>query len=340
MKMGSMPPPPETVTSAVATEQPWQDEFRGVGSIAPIKGATLAAEESGRVAKINFESGSRVAEGDVLVELDTSVEEANLNGAEAMKARMQRAFDRAQTLRQKNAISSDEFDNTSAQYQQSIAQAESLAATIKRKKIVAPFAGIAGIRTVNVGEYVSAGKLIVPVYAVEELYVNFMVPQQMAAKIKTGLTVSVRSDAESSKEFPGVITALNPNIDEMSRNFSVQGTLQNTGGSLKPGMFADVSVQLGEAIPRLTVPITSIQYAPYGDSVFILEKKEDGTTGVRQQFVKLGPKRGDQVAVLSGLKSGEAVASSGLFKLHPNVTVNVNNSVTPSDKAEPAPQNT
>lgn len=341
MKMAAFGPPPEAVTSAIVTEHPWQDQFEGVGSLDPTQGATLAAEESGRVSKINFESGTRVEAGAVLIELDTSVEEANLKGALAMKARMAKAFERAEALRTKNAISSDEYDNTSAQFQQSVAQADSLAATIKRKKIVAPFSGVAGIRTVNVGDFVNAGKLIVPLYAVDELYVNFMVPQKLALQVHTGQKVTITTESDSSKQFEGTVTAVNPNIDEASRNFSVQGTIKNIEGSLKPGMFASVALDLGDLQNRLTIPVTSIQYAPYGDSVYVIEKQKEGEPAtVRQQFVKIGAKRGDQVSIVSGLKVGEEVVTSGLFKMHPGAKVNVNNEVKPSDAQNPAPQNT
>lgn len=338
IKMGSFTPPPEKVTSSVAAELDWEDTFEGVGSLAPTKGTTLSAEESGKIIKINFQSGTPVQEGAILVEIDTSVEEANLKGALAMKLRMLRAYERAQALHQKNAISNDEFDNTSAQFQQTVSQADALAATISRKRIVAPFSGIAGIRTVNLGQFVTPGTPIVPLYSLDELYINFSVPQQLSGLVALGQKITIKVDDTTNKNFEGAVSAINPNIDESSRNISVQGTVKNPTGELRAGMFASVSLTYGKAKRLITIPITSVQYAPYGDSVYVIEKKPDGSAVVHQHIVKVGPKRGDQVAIVDGLKAGDEVVTAGLFKLRPDAAVIINNDVKPSDSQNPTPQ--
>lgn len=339
-------PPPEAITSAVAKEETWTNKLSAVGSLMAMQGVTISAEEAGKVTKIGFESGSAVNQGDLLVEIDTSVEEAKLKGALAWEARTQKALTRSQQLRTNNAVSADELDNASGEYQRAASEVESLKATIAKKRITAPFAGKTGIRMVNVGEYLSQGTPIVPLHSLGTLYTNFSLPQQALAKLKVGQSVSLAVDAFPNENFEGKINAINPNVSDSNRNVEVQATIKNDDERLRPGMFVTAHVSLAEETKVIALPVTSINYAPYGDSVYIIEKVKDPKDptkefdGVRQQFVKIGSKQGDQVAILSGIKPGEQVATSGLFKLRPGASVAINNAHAPSDSKSPSPADT
>lgn len=337
-------PPPEAVTSTVAAETSWVRTLEAVGTLTPEKGVTVSAEQPGKVVKINFESGALVQHGDVLVELDTSVEEANLESALARQNWAQRQLARAQRLRQSNAVSQEVLDDAVAQAQQASAEVESLRAVISKKKIAAPFTGHTGIRLVNLGQYVAAGAEIVPLHSLNPLFVDFTVPQKSIADISSGQSVEVSVDAYRGTVFSGVISAVDPQIDENTRNVHVRATVPNPDGKLRPGMFGQVKVLLPREDTIIALPATSIQYAPYGDTVYVIEPMKDPTgkeyLGVRQQIVTLGRRVGDQVAVLSGIKPGEHIATSGLFKLHPGAAVVVNNSFAPSSELAPKPADT
>ena len=337
---GKYMPPPESVTTAQANQATWEDTFDAVATISSVNGATLSAQEAGKVVKINFESGTPVQVGAVLVEIDSSVERAQLTGAIASQARQKKAFDRAIQLRQTNAISIDQYDSTVASYDQAVSQVESLKASIERKKIISPIDGKAGIRLINVGDYVTAGQAVVPVYSLQNIYVNFSVPQQYLGKIHVGEIVTISSDTTAGKTFPGKINALNPNVSETTRNASVQATVENPEELLRPGMFVNCSIALDQSNSAIAVPITSINSAPYGDSVFIVEKGENDTQTVRQQFIKVGSKRGDLIQIISGVKPGEVVVTSGLFKLRPGATIQVHNELAPTSDKNPTPQDT
>jgi membrane fusion protein (multidrug efflux system) len=341
IQAGAYTPPPEAVTTAVATEATWQGAFQTIGSVAPISGALLSAQQSGTVTKVNFESGSNVQAGAVLVELDSTVESAQLKGAIAYEARMKKSFERAASLRQKNAISIDEYDNTSALYQQATSAAEALRAVITRKQIVAPFSGKAGIRLVNVGDYVREGQAIVPLHNLSTVLINFSVPQEKLAQVHVGNAIALSLDNNEATRFEGTVTAVNPNVNESTRSVSVQATVHNSSDErLRPGMFTNVSLTLNEATSGLIIPVTSINYAPYGDSVFIAQKGDGDIRDIRQQFVKVGTKRGDQVQIISGITAGDEVVTSGLFKLYPGAKILINNSLKPGETINPQPKDT
>jgi membrane fusion protein (multidrug efflux system) len=341
MQAGMFTPPPEAVTTATAQDADWNTTFEAVGNVAAVSGATLSSQLAGTVTKVNFESGSTVEEGATLLELDNSVEIAQLKGALALQARMKKGFDRAVSLRQKNAISIDEYDNTSALYDQAISAVDALKATIARKKIIAPFSGKAGIRMVNIGDYVKEGQEIVPLYNLSSIHVNFSVPQNFISKVTAGSLVTVSVDEKATASFTGKVTAVNPNVMESTRNVSVQATIVNSADELlRPGMFAHVSLSLNESVKGLVIPITSINYAPYGDSVYVTEKGEGDTKKVRQQFVKVGAKKGDQIQILSGIAAGDEIVTSGLFKLRPGVSISINNNLAPASSDNPQPKDT
>ncbi len=337
-------PPPESITSAIAEELTWVHTVHSVGSLSAVNGATLSAEDPGRVSKVNFESGSDVTEGQVLVELDTTVEEADLAAAIARNEQAQKAFTREQAMRSNKITSQESLEKAQADARAASAQIDSLRAKIQRKKIVAPFSGRAGIRSVNVGQYVAAGTAVVPVHALKPLFIDFNVPESDYRSLNSQQKVQLQIGGFPGRTFEGFINAIDPNIDPSTRNIRVQAKIPNDDEVLRAGMFADISVIGSTSTKNITLPATSISYAPYGNSVFVIEPGKDpkgkDILTVRQQIVKVGDKRGDQVAILSGVKAGEQIASSGLFKLRPGAQVLVNNDFAPSNQPSPKPADT
>jgi len=336
---GQFSPPPSAVTTAVVQDVPWEEIIRATGTLRATQGVELSVEQSGRVAKIHFESGDDVPAGKVLVELDTAVEEAQLAESQARFSRAKSSWERAQQLRTRNAVSQEFFDQAQWEFRQAEAQVASLTSQVERKRVVAPFAGRTGIRRVNIGQFVSGGEAVVPLFSADSLYVDFSVPQGKSGQVASGQTVRFESDALPGKEFQAVVSTVNPQLDEQTRTVAVRATLANAGGNLRPGMFVDVSLVLPAQPRYLTIPASSITFAPYGNMVYVVEPAVgEAPRSVRQQVVQLGPRRGDQVAILSGLKAGEEVVSSGGFKLMPGGTVIVNNALAPSGEAAPQPE--
>ncbi len=349
----SWQPPPEAVTTIVAGEDRWPVTIGSIGTVVAVHGVTLSADLPGKVEKISFESGRPVHEGDVLVVLDTSQETAQLSAAEAQRDLSKLNFQRMTDLRQKGVSSQADFDRSSAELKQNEAAVGEIQATIERKTIRAPFSGILGIRQVNLGQYVRAGDPIVPLQSMDPIYVNFSVPQQQVGVLKVGDEVEISLDGVQEDGNPasggdvslvqkGRITAINSIIDPETRNVQVQATLENPENRLRPGMFVKARVILGPGQPEVVLPASAVNYAPYGTSIFIVEDmkgpKGQPYKGVRQEFVKLGPSLGDQVAVLQGLKAGEEVVTSGVFKLHNGSAVQVNNSTQPTNNPAPRPE--
>lgn len=336
--------PPEAVTSLAVQEMSWLPEIEVIGSLEAYQGVTLKSEESGKVAAITLESGASVKKGDILAQLDTSVEAAELKSAEAREELARVNYARAEKLFKSSAMPASSFDTAKSELKQAEGNASAIRATIERKTITAPFNGRAGIRMVNLGEYVSQGQAIVPLYMIDPLYLKLSVPQQQLDRISVGQTVKFAVDAYPGELFEGKINAINPQLDTATRNVEVQATVPNPTEKLRPGMFAKVSIIGAEAQKVLAVPVTSISYAPYGDSVYVIEKMRgpDGKEydGVRQQIVKLGPKRGDFVSIVEGLRASDVVVTSGVFKLRPGAAVLVNNSVMPSAEIAPQPSDT
>lgn len=340
----SFSPPADSVTTIVARRENWPSTLNIIGTAQAIQGVTVSADLPGTVAKIDFESGQTVKAGEVLVELDTRQEKAQLAAAEAQRDLARINFNRTQELVKQGVIARNEYDNTIAQQKSAEAQVGEIQATIERKTIRAPFSGILGLRQANLGQYLAAGQAIVPLQKLDPIYVNFGVPQQNAPQVRGGRTLRVTSDDLPGATFPGRVTAVDSVINEQTRNIQVQATLANPQGKLRPGMFVQVQVVLGASRDVITLPASAINYAPYGDSVFVVTDLTDPKgkiyRGVRQQFIKVEGSRGDQVAVVSGVNSGDEVVTSGVFKLRNGAAVQVNNSVQPSNNPKPNPQDT
>ena len=334
--------PPESVTTFEAKEVVWNDQWETIGSVAAVQGAELAAEEPGRVAKISVESGAKVEKGQMLIELDTSVEEANLKGALARLEQARQNLVRVNTLKTQSATSAATLEEAQSRVRQGDAEVGSLQASINRKKISAPFAGRVGIRMVNVGQYVSQGTLLLPLFATDPVYVNFSVPQQVSSKVIQGSKVIVKVDAAPGKTFEGIVSAINPNIDQATRNLSIQAKVNNPDELLRPGMFANVSMDFGDKLNYVVIPASSVSYAPYGDSVYVVTttKLDDGTEKkvAKNQVVQLGERRGDFVAVVSGIKVGDIVISTGAFKLRDGADLVIHNEKAPKLSETPEVQ--
>jgi membrane fusion protein (multidrug efflux system) len=336
-------PPPEAVTTIVAQQEQWPATLDAIGTVAAVQGVTVSADLPGTVEQILFESGHSVRAGDVLALLDTRQEKAQLAATEAQHELARLTFERMQGLLNEGVISRAEFDRATAEFRQTDAQVGEIRAVIQRKTIRAPFSGILGIRQVNLGQYLAGGNPLVTLQSLNPIYVNFGVPQQSAGQLPVGRTVRVTTDDLAGAQWTARVTAIDSLVDETTRNIQVQATLANPDGRLRPGMFVRTQVPVGPARTVVALPASAISYAPYGDSVFVVTDLTDDNgqsyRGVRQHFVKLGATRGDQVSVLSGIKAGDEVVTSGVFKLRNGAAVQINNSVQPANSAAPKPEN-
>ena len=339
---GAFQPPPEAVTSIVTQREQWPASMTAIGTIEAVHGVMVSADLPGTVARINFDSGKPVREGEILVELDTRQERAQLASLEAQRDLAKVNFGRMQELVNAGVISRMDYDQATAQQKATEANVAEIRATIDRKTIRAPFSGILGIRKVNLGQYLPAGSPVVSNQSLNPIYVNVGVPQQAAAQVHVGRNLRVTTEDVAGKVFAGSVTAIDSEVDPTTRNIQVQATLSNPEGKLRPGMFVQVEMPLGASRSVIALPASAINYAPYGDSVFVITDLKDpkGHTyrGVRQQFVKIEGARGDQVGVISGLNPGEEVVTSGVFKLRNGAAVQVNNKVQPGNSPAPKPE--
>lgn len=338
----SFQPPPTAVTTIIAKQETWPPTLNIIGTVAAIHGVTVSADLPGTVDKIHFESGQWVHEGDILVELDTRQERAQLAEMEAQSELAKINYGRTQQLVQQGVLAKTEFDNVNSQQKVTEGQVAEIKATIARKTIRAPFSGILGIRQVNLGQYLAAGAAIVSLQSLNPIYVNFGVPQGTTDKLNIGRTVRVTNDELSGVGFSGKINALDSVVDESTRNIQVQATLANPENRLRPGMFVRVALPLGASQQVIALPASAINYAPYGDSVYIVtdmkDPKGNSYRGVRQQVVKLQGTRGDQVGVVSGVNAGDEVVTSGVFRLRNGAAVVINNKIQPENNPAPKPE--
>lgn len=341
MAMGAaMAPKPWAVSTVVVQPQPWEPVLSAVGTMRAVNGTTLSTELAGIVSKIDFESGTTVKKGDLLVELDTLQETAQLQAEQAKLEFAKIDLTRKRDLIQKKAISSSDLDTAETSLRQAEAMVQAAQAVIGRKRIVAPFDGVIGIRQVNLGQYLNPGSTIAPLQSIDPIYVEFALPQQHLAALTMGRKLHVTAGGLEGK-FEGEITAVDSRVDEATRNITIQGTVPNQEGKLRPGMFVSVDVVLPTEGDVLSVPLSAVSYATYGDSVFTVMDGKDpmGVEGkiVDQKSVKLGVTRGDRIAILSGLKAGDEVVTSGVFRLQRGVGVQIDNSVQPGNDLNPHP---
>ncbi len=337
----SFAPPPESVASAKVESAQWQASRSAIGTIVAVRAVTLGAEVTGMVREILFDSGESVKKGQVLVRLDTSIEQAQLESALADEALAKLTLDRQRKLRENGVNAAAELDAAEARAKQTAAAVASLRATIAKKTIRAPFDGRVAIRQVELGQIVSSGTPIASLHSVTPIYAEFSLPQQALAEVKVGQKVQMHVDIFPGSTWEGKVSVINPEVDVATRNVRIRATFDNPDGRLTPGMFANVDVLSNEKRRVTVIPATSVIFAPFGDSVYVLEGKKDPAgktnTVARQRFVRLGERRGDFVEVISGVSPGETVASSGAFKLRNGVAVMVNNAMAPNPQLAPKP---
>lgn len=336
------PMPATTVASAPVKEEDWAPILSSVGSVSAVQGAVVSAELGGVVAQINFQNGAVAKKGDVLMSLDASSEEAQLHTAEADLELARANLERERDLAARKVVSKQELDSAQSTFGQKQGTVDNMRAFIAKKQVRAPFDGQLGIRQVNVGQTITAGQQVVQLTSLDPVYVDFALPQQNLSQLTPGLEVQVHTDAVPGHEFKGKITAINAMVDAVTRNVSVQATLENPDHALRPGMFAKVDVVLPQKNKTLVIPGSAVSYAPFGDSVFVIEKRKDPKTGkesqtIRQQFVRVGEARGDFVAITQGLKPGETIVSTGVFKLRNGMPVTINNALAPKPQLNPKP---
>jgi membrane fusion protein (multidrug efflux system) len=334
--------PPDAVTSLTVKEESVEPVLEAVGSLSSPHGVMISADLPGIVTEIDFESGRTATNGQLLVQLDTRQEQAQLRTAKAKLELARQNLDRAIDLNAKKVIAQYEYDQAKSVFDSATSTVDEIQATIARKTLRAPFDGSLGIRQVNQGQYLKSGDPIVQLESLDPIYVNFALPQQWVGNLKQGQKITVMADGLPEKPFSGEITAINSMVDPATRNIQVQGTIGNPERLLRSGMFAGVRLQLPSRQHAVMVPSTSVQYAPYGDSVFVIGtmKDKDGKEylGVTERTVVLGKTHGDQTEVLKGLRDGEQIATSGIFKLRNGGAVKVNNAVQPGNDPAPKPE--
>ncbi|HSV64183.1 MAG TPA: efflux RND transporter periplasmic adaptor subunit [Chthoniobacterales bacterium] len=346
-KMMAMPMviPPTTVSSVEVKQEDWPPIFSSIGTISAVQGATVSAELAGTVAEIKFENGGIAKKGELLVKLDTSAEEGLLKNAQSDRELARANLERTRDLARGKVVSKQELDAAESLFGQKQGTVDNINATMRKKQVLAPFDGQLGIRQVNVGQMITAGQQVVSLQALDPLYVDFALPQQDLPRLSAGLEVRVHTDVVAGREFSGKLTALNSSVDPVTRNVTLQATIENKDHALRPGMFAKIDVLLLDKQQTLVVPGTAVSYAPYGDSVFVIEKKKDEKTGketqiLRQQFVRVGEARGDFVSITKGLEPGQQIVSTGVFKLRNGMGVVINNDLAPKPQLNPKPSDT
>jgi membrane fusion protein, multidrug efflux system len=334
--------PPTTVSSAVVKEEDWAPTLSAIGSVSAVQGAVVSTELGGVVAEIDFQNGGVAKKGDVLMRLDSSAEEAQLHTAEADLELARANLERERDLAVRKVVSKQELDTAQSTFGQKQGAVDNMRAFIAKKEVRAPFDGMLGIRQVNVGQMINSGQQVVQLTALDRVYIDFALPQQNLPQLGTGYQARVHADALPGREFNGKVAAINSMVDAVTRNVGVQVTLENPDHELRPGMFVKVDVILPEKSKTLVIPGSAVSYAPYGNSVFVIEKKKDPKTGkesqsLRQAFVRIGEARGDFVSVKEGLKAGDVVVSTGVFKLRNGMPVVINNDLAPKPQLNPRP---
>jgi membrane fusion protein, multidrug efflux system len=340
--MASQGAPTQTVSTANAEYQEWQPRLEAVGSLRAVNGADLALEVAGIVDAIHFNSGDDVEAGVPLLQLTADDDIAKLHSLEAAAELAQINYDRDKKQLKIQAVSQATLDTDAANLKNAKAQVAEQQAVVDKKSLRAPFAGHLGIRAVDLGQYLSAGTTIVTLQALDPIYVDFTLPQQTLDEIKVGQPVTATIDTYPGQTFSGVISAINPKVDASTRNLQLRATLANRDRKLLPGMYATVDIDTGAVQRYVTLPQTAITFSTYGDSVYVVGDKGKDANGqpqlvARQTFVTTGPTRGDQVAILNGIKPGDTVVSAGQIKLHDGAPILINNTVTPTVDANPAP---
>lgn len=337
--MQSMTPPPVTVSTATAELQSWSPSINVVGTLESLQGVDVTAQLAGLITELHFDSGDTIAAGDLLVQQYTANDKARLAGLLAATRLAEMNFKRSEDLRRQNLISEFDYDVAVTDLDRARAAEEDLRLRIKQLAIRAPFSGQLGIRLVDVGQYVEPGDTLVRLENLDRMRVNFTVPQREIGVVTSGRPLTLKVDAWPGQQFTGEVTAVAPRIDADTRTLTAQGIVQNPDQKLRPGMFAQVSIELDTHADVVTVPQAAITYSPYGDSVFVVQRGAEGPETVTNTFVVTGATRADQVAIESGLQAGAEVVTAGQQKLRNGAAVVIDNSVPVSNQAAAVPGN-
>jgi membrane fusion protein, multidrug efflux system len=340
--MSAMPQPPQTVSTVTAAVQEWQPQIEAVGSLRAVNGADLAFEVSGIVKELHFKSGDDVAAGDILLTLRADDDIAKLEALKATAALSEIVHQRDQEQFKIKAVSQATLDADGANLKNAKAQVAEQQAVVDKKTLRAPFAGHLGVRVVDIGQYISAGTTVVTLQALDPIYADFFLPQQTLNQIRLEQAVTIKIDTYPNGDFTGTITAINPKVDPATRNVQVRATLKNPDRLLLPGMYASVNVAAGGKQRYITLPQTAVTYNPYGETIYVVDDKGQDPQGkpqliARQVFVTAGLKRGDQVAILSGVEEGQTVVTAGQMKLRNGVPLVIDNTIRPTADANPLP---
>ena len=334
--------PPVTVSAMKVESQPWQPRIRAVGSLRAVRGVDVTSEISGLVRTLHFQSGDVVEAGRLLVQLNADADIAQLHALEAAAELAETVYERDKKQLAIQAVSQATVDADSADLKSKKALAAQQAALIDKKSIRAPFAGKLGITTVNPGQYINPGDKIVTLQTLDPVYIDFYLPQQELSRIAINQKLSISADGYPGQSFSGRITAINPRVNSDSRNIQVEGMLSNPRQLLLPGMYASVEIAAGQKSDYITLPQTAISFNPYGNTVFVVEQGETGPDGkarltAKQKFVTTGARRGDQIAILEGIKEGDLVVTTGQLKLRSGSVVIVDNRISPTNEPAPKP---
>ncbi|MDE3061016.1 MAG: efflux RND transporter periplasmic adaptor subunit [Pseudomonadota bacterium] len=341
--MTSMGAPPQTVSTAVAGYEEWQPRLEAVGSLRAVRGVDISNELAGIVQEIRFDSGGDVKEGTLLLKLRADDDIAKLHSLEAAARLADTNLKRDRLQFKVQAISQAQFDADAATLDSDKAQVAEQKAIVDKKMIRAPFDGHLGIRNVDLGQYINPGTAIVTLQQLDPIYLDFTLPQQAVADVRPGQKIAAKNDAYPGKEFAGRVLAVSPKVDPATRNVQLRAQLDNSDHALLPGMYATAYVEVGEKQRYITLPQTAITYNPYGNTVFLVEDKGKDDKGqpqlvAHQTFVTTGEARGDQIAILKGIKEGDTVVTSGQIKLQNGTKLIVNNSIQPTADSNPKPQ--
>jgi membrane fusion protein, multidrug efflux system len=340
MSAGGMPP--VMVSTVRAATQEWLPQLKAVGSLRAVQGVDVTCESAGLVQSILFKSGDDAKAGQLLVQLNVDSDMAQLNALDASAELAKITYERDKKQLDAQTISQAALDADAADLKVKLAQVAQQKALVNKKTICAPFAGRLGINLVNQGQYVNPGDKIVTLQALDAIYVDFYLPQQELSLISKNLALTITTDSFPGRTFSGVVSAVNPKIDPQTRNMQVEAIIKNPKHELLPGMYASVQVFSGEKQHFLTLPRTAVTFNPYGETVYLAEEKGKDKTGkpalfAKQAFINIGLSRGDQVAILSGIKEGDLVVSSGQLKLKSGSPLIINNKIQPSNDAAPNP---
>ncbi len=348
----NMSMPAAAVSAAKAESLSWRSTISGVGTVVASQGTRISSESGGLVAKVHFESGAQVKRGDLLVTLSAGSEQADLARLQSQATLAKSELSRLQRLYKLEAISKSELDRAETDFRATQSAADGQRAKLAQKQIRAPFSGQLGIRQVDVGQYLQAGETMVTLQQLDPVYIDFTLPEKDVLLVDVGQSVKVTLDGQNDRVFEGVVSAIEPQVDVQTRNFKVRANVANADRSLRPGQFARAEIALPTVRKVVAVPLTSVSYNPYGNSVYVIvkapkkaaaegekaaaEKAEDELI-VRRRFIKTGEARGDMVEVTEGVNAGDEVATSGLLKLQNDAKVIINNTVMPPSSTNPTP---